>query len=200
MGLYREALAAVAEAAPGLERQITTEAAGRFTPADQLGCLKAVRPDYASAAIRELTQDGAAAREFYGFAAAEGIRLQHILYDASDVVRLREAFANGLVPEDAREAIFVLGTYQPPRAGAPDALGPLLAAADGLDLDWMVCAFGPTELACLSEALHRGGHVRIGFENNIHHPDGRLADSIEAQVAAIAAIRREIFPHEETRP
>ena len=58
-----------------------------------------------------------------------------------------------------------------------------------LDLDWAVCAFGKHETACLTEALKRGGSVRVGFENNIHMPDGSLAVSNRDQVANMVKIR-----------
>ncbi|MGB0967112.1 MAG: 3-keto-5-aminohexanoate cleavage protein, partial [Halocynthiibacter sp.] len=42
-------------------------------------------------------------------------------------------------------------------------------------LDWTICAFGPNELACARAALQAGGNLRVGFENNLHLPDGTLA-------------------------
>ena len=39
----------------------------------------------------------------------------------------------------------------------------------------MICAFGENETECLVYAAARGGHVRVGFENNRLHPDGRIA-------------------------
>ena len=39
----------------------------------------------------------------------------------------------------------------------------------------MICAFGQNETNCLVYAAARGGHVRVGFENNRLHSDGRVA-------------------------
>ncbi|MEM8791471.1 MAG: 3-keto-5-aminohexanoate cleavage protein [Pseudomonadota bacterium] len=194
-GLCREAMAAVRETAPGLEIQITTESAGRFEVADQLACLEALRPAEASAGVREILRDTALAPRFYGFAAEAGVRLQHILYDLTDVESLRAAYASGLVPEGMREAIFVLGQYAPPTTGQPADLDPLLEAAEDLVLDWMVCAFGPNELACLTEAMRRGGHARVGFENNIHLPDGTVAET-NAQLVKLVADARDALIEE----
>ncbi|MEM1274904.1 MAG: 3-keto-5-aminohexanoate cleavage protein [Pseudomonadota bacterium] len=191
-GLYREAIAAVEAAAPGLEIQITTESAGRFDVADQLRCLRDVQPAQASAGLREILRDRALAVEFYGFAAEAGIRVQHILYELEDVARLRAAYSQGLIAPDKREAIFVLGKYAPPTTGRPIDLAPLLQAAGDLALDWMVCAFGPQELVCLTEAMRQGGHARVGFENNIHLPDGSVADSNAQLVALVAEARADL--------
>lgn len=198
-GRYAETMAAVAEAAPGLSIQITTESAGRFSPADQLACLDALRPGRASAAIREIGRDQAVAARFYALAAEAGIRLQHILYDTADIERLRAARAAGLLPQTKAEAIFVLGAYDPPRTGRPGDLTPLLAAAADLDLDWAVCAFGPAEHACVTEAMRRGGDARVGFENNTLCPDGRPAEDNAALVALAAQAREAITLQEAHR-
>jgi uncharacterized protein (DUF849 family) len=46
-----------------------------------------------------------------------------------------------------------------------------------------VCAFGAREGACALTAAALGGHVRIGFENNLHLSDGSLAPDNAALVA-----------------
>ena len=51
----------------------------------------------------------------------------------------------------------------------------------------MVCAFGQPETACLLAAQARGGEMRIGFENNELHADGRRAASNAERVAALRA-------------
>ena len=40
-----------------------------------------------------------------------------------------------------------------------------------------MCAFGKNESACVEAAIAAGGHVRVGFENNIWRSDGSLAES-----------------------
>ena len=37
---------------------------------------------------------------------------------------------------------------------------------------WSVCAFGRREAACVTAAALLGGHVRVGFENNLTLPNG----------------------------
>jgi len=191
-GRYREAMAAVAEAAPGLDIQITTESAGIYGVEEQLACLKALTPAYATAAIRETMRDAGIAVKLYAFAAEHGIRMQHILFDSEDIDLLRQAYATGMIADDSRDAIFVLGRYVPPRLAQAWELKPLLDKAADLKLDWAVCAFGKHETACLTEAMKRGGSVRVGFENNIHMPDGSLAVSNRDQVANMARIRADL--------
>lgn len=191
-GRYREAMAAVAEAAPSLDIQITTESAGIYSVEEQLVCLDALTPTYATAAVRETMRDPGIAAKLYSLAAERSIRMQHILFDREDIDLLRQAYATGMIEPASRDAIFVLGRYVPPRLAQSWELGPLLDHAADLKLDWAVCAFGKHETACLTEALKQGGSVRVGFENNIHMPDGSLAVSNRDQVANIARIRAEV--------
>lgn len=191
-GRYREAMAAVTDAAPSLDIQITTESAGIYTVEEQLACLDALTPAYATAAVRETMRDPDIAVKLYALAAERNIRMQHILFDREDIDLLRQAYATGMIAPDSRDAIFVLGRYVPPRLAQTWELEPLLDAAANLKLDWAVCAFGKHETACLTEALRHGGSVRVGFENNIHMPDGSLAVSNRDQVANIVRIRAEV--------
>ena len=45
----------------------------------------------------------------------------------------------------------------------------------------------PLRLACLAEGMRLGAHARVGFENNLHLPDGRLASRNADLVALVAA-------------
>lgn len=189
-GLYRETIAAVAEAAPQMGIQVTTEAAGVYSPQDQLRVLTDLRPAAASAAVREIARDAAVARRFYGFAAEAGIDIQHIVFDVGDIARLRAWLADGTVPEAMRSVLLVTGRYAPPRNASVAELRGLLEALGGDFPDWMVCAFGPTEQGVLMAAAALGGSLRVGFENNIHRPDGTLAASNAENVARLMAALR----------
>ena len=57
--------------------------------------------------------------------------------------------------------------------GRHDAASPLpalrrmleaLRAAPPAPANWMTCAFGADEFACLRESANLGGHIRAGFE------------------------------------
>ena len=57
--------------------------------------------------------------------------------------------------------------------------GPYLLGAYGemciRDRPWAVCAFGAQENACVTTAAAFGGHMRVGFENNLKLRDGAVA-------------------------
>lgn len=181
--IYREAIAAIENAAPGLSIQVTTEAAGRYDVPTQLATLRDLRPRAASVAIREIMQRADLASEFYQTAAGAQVDVQHILYDLGDLVLLREALNRGIVPADMRDVLLVLGRYDPPRAARVEDLNPWLAALGDDFPDWTVCAFGATERAVTRAAMKAGGHVRVGFENNLCRADGQFAANNAENVA-----------------
>ncbi len=186
--LYREATAAV-RAAVGdrVVVQITTEQVGKFTPEEQIACIRAVRPEAASIAIREICPPGgdeARLADLTAFMQRESIVPQWILYDVPDVGRFLDLRRRGILA--AGSVLYVLGRYTPGQLSAPTDLLPFLHAADGESLAWFLCAFGPQERACALAAAALGGHSRIGFENNLFLPDGGVAPDNAAQIAGVA--------------
>ena len=189
-GLYRDATRAV-RAAVGdrMIIQITTEAVGRYEPAEQMAVVEAVRPEAVSLALRELCPDAAhepAFARFLDFLDRERIAAQFILYDAADVARLVDLAGRGVVPDASPPVLHVLGRYAACGRSAPADLLPFLSAAAGRFPDFMVCAFGADEAACGVTAALLGGDVRVGFENNLHLPDGTVAPDNAALIAAVA--------------
>lgn len=183
-GRYLEALQEVAKAVPTMALQITTESAGRYGPEAQYDCLEQVKPDWASISVREIARDAALAPRLYGLCADRGTRVQHIAYDAEDLELLRQWRRTGVVRPEQDEVICVLGAYAPPRAGAPSDLDPLLPSLNGLR--FAVCAFGAQEQSCLIDAAHRGAEIlRVGFENNLTAPDGKLWTNNAAAVSSL---------------
>ncbi|TMV66819.1 3-keto-5-aminohexanoate cleavage protein [Thioclava sp. BHET1] len=170
-GLYREALAGIAEAAPSLALQITTESAGIFDVPAQLTCLEAVQPGWVSIAVREIARAPEMADRIYGLCAAQGSRVQHILYAPEDARQLQDWQGRGIVRPGQDEVLLVLGRYAAGQISAPSDLAPLRAAVPAA-VDWMICAFGPAEHACLAEAALQGGNLRVGFENSLVAADG----------------------------
>ncbi len=205
--LYKQAIAAVRrEAGDDLFIQITTEAVGRFSPAEQMAAVDAVAPEGASIAVRELfahETDEAAAAAFLARQARRGLLVQHILYDAGDIARFEALLSRGLIPREGASEILVLGRYATGQQSDPAELPPLLAART-LPLPWMVCAFGRREAAAALVGAALGGHARVGFENNLHLPDGALAPDNAALVAVVAGAlpavgRRPATPDEARR-
>lgn len=195
-GLYSEAVAAVKEATDGqMFVQVTTEAVGRYRPDEQVATVRAVMPDAVSVALREICPartDEPFAEDFYHWARETGIGVQHILYSSDEVYRLSGMIARRAVPGDRHAMIFVLGRYTAGQQSDPADLDGYLQAVADCDLattiDWMVCAFGSAETACLADALARGGHARVGFENSLWNSDGSTAETNAERVAVVGNI------------
>lgn len=190
-GLYAELLAELAVKAPGLYVQVTTEAVGRYTPAQQRALVETLRPAAVSIALREIMADRETDlnRRFFAGCAEAGCHVQHILYDVDDIRRLGDLVASGVIPRDRLAALIVLGRYAEGQRSSPaDLHEPALALRDLLPgVDWAVCAFGPAETDCLVEARRLGGKARIGFENNRLNRDGRPAHDNAGRVAELVA-------------
>lgn len=187
---YLQAVEAIRErVGPGPVLQITTEAVGRYSPEEQMACIDAVRPEAVSIALRELVPDQDYERPARGFLArlaAELVSVQYILYDAADVTRFLGFRAKGIIPEPHRQVLFVLGRYAPGQRSRPEELMPFLDAKRGADLVWAICAFGPLEGGAGLTAAGLGGHVRLGFENNMQLADGSVAPDNAALIAQFA--------------
>lgn len=191
---YREAIAAIRERTGGaMAIQVTTEAVGRYSPAEQMALVRELRPSAVSIGLREILSDGEQApADFFPWAAGEGIAIQHILYDRADLDRFAQLSARGFfagVP--VPRLLFVLGRYAVDHESRPEELDAFLAGLDAHSLReraiWSVCAFGRGETAALEAAMAAGGHVRVGFENSLWNADGSIGRSNGERVAAIAA-------------
>ena len=193
---YLRATEAVSAATNGdMVVQITTEAVGMYGPEEQMDVVREVNPVSVSVALRELAPDDSHAqvlRSFCVWMQVNRIAPQFILYDAGDVERffaLRDADA---IPYTHPFLLFALGRYAVDQKSIPDDLEPFLGALGKRDVPWAICAFGKNELACAEAAVRAGGHLRIGFENNLHMPDGTMAGSNADLIAATADMVREL--------
>ncbi len=187
---YRDAIAAVqGEVGDRLVVQITSEALGVYSPREQVDVVRAVRPEAVSLALRELAPDRNSEAEFSRF--LTWLRDNHvvpqiILYTPDETQRLAAMQRRGLIPQDDIPVLYVLGRYTPGQVSTPADLLPFLAPEMPRFGHWSVCAFGRHEAACVVTAALLGGHVRVGFENNLFRPDGSTAGSNADQVAAVA--------------
>ncbi len=204
---YRAATAAVRrEVGDGLIIQVTSEAVGIYTADQQMAMVRDLRPEAVSLAVKEICPDAAsepAAADFLAWMAAEAIQPQYILYSAEDVARLRDLCKRGVVPGDRISVLYVLGRYTKGQVSQPADVIPFIEAAGGDDVHWSVCAFGRLESACAMTAAALGGHVRVGFENNLYAADGRLAESNTTLVSQVrrgaAVIGRPVATPQEAR-
>ncbi|UDQ87953.1 3-keto-5-aminohexanoate cleavage protein [Xanthobacter autotrophicus] len=187
---YREATAAIRrEVGDRLVVQATSEAAGRYKAPEQIAVVRALRPEAVSLALREIIPDEAheaAAADFFASLRRERIMVQIILYSPEEVHRYSALKGRGVLGDGEDFPLFVLGRYTSGQVSTPADLVPFLAAAGTPPRLWAMCAFGPKENACALTAAGLGGHVRVGFENNLFAPDGTLADANAAQVRRAA--------------
>ena len=190
---YREALRVVHSAVgTALVLQVTSEAAKVYCAPAQIAMVRALRPEAVSVALRELDQPeiGAAGlADFFGWLARERVMTQVILYDSADLARWQALRADGTVPDAPWFLLFVLGRYSVGQVSSPLDLLPFVAAHRGPE-PWAMCAFGAAEHACAMAAAALGGHVRVGFENNLLTKDGSTAPGNAALVAQSADIAR----------
>jgi uncharacterized protein (DUF849 family) len=161
--------------------------------------VRELHPEAVSIAIRELVPVDTEEREaaaFLSWAHKEHIIIQFILYDANDIRRYIDLRTREIILEGRHWVLFVLGRY----GGGDSNLGDLLpmigewstvqAITGGVP--WAICAFGSREIECGLGAAALGGHVRIGFENNIYLPDGRTAHDNSELISCFAHLAKEL--------
>lgn len=187
-GRYREAIAAIrARVGEALVIQVTTEAVGRYSAAEQMALVQDLEPESVSLALRELCPDTGSEKDALRFFAElheRGVWAQYILYGPDEASRFEAMRRTGGFGTRRPFALFVLGRHSPSLRGDPAELRGFLAAADTSAFPWAVCCFGPDEARAMQRAAQAGGHLRIGFENNRFLPDGRLARDNAHLVAA----------------
>lgn len=189
-GLYRQAINAIREAVDDeLVIQITTELAGFYESDEQMAVVQALWPEAASCAVRELCPDDAAVNRYGDFLSqcqAHRTWVQHILHNGADTERFLRMWRDGVIPEREPFVLLVIGRYGERSDWSANDLVERTAPFFGVDAPlWAACAFGARETQTVTAAAALGGHVRIGFENNLEQPDGTPASSNAAQVARI---------------
>jgi uncharacterized protein (DUF849 family) len=179
---YRELLKDLEGAVPRMFLQVTSEAAGIYDAATQQAMVRGLKPRHVSVAMREMVRrdpDWSTATEFYAWALANDVQIQHILYSPKELATFLNAADHGKIPGDLFQLQFVLGTYDGTEISDPSNLAQFLDLLHGapsqMEFDWMLCAFGKEETDCLVQAVRDGGKVRVGFENSLWNKDGSMA-------------------------
>ncbi len=189
-GLYRRAMTEV-KAAVGetMLIQVSSEAAGIYRPDEQIELMGRLAPRWISIGLREFSGDShciARARDFFYSLSLNGTRIQFILYSPRDVYLYENLCRQGILPGENHFLLFVVGSYRGEEEEVY-SLEQYLAALTGKNR-WMACGFGVNEHRVVKEAMKLGGHVRIGFENNLHRPDGSIAQTNEEMVQMVMEI------------
>jgi 3-keto-5-aminohexanoate cleavage enzyme len=187
---YRAAISRICAAVGDrLVVQITSESMGRYSPAEQMAVVLDTNPEAASFALRELAPERKDERLFCDFLERlKSLRVwpQIILYTPEEAQRLAAMHKQGLIPFGQVGVLYVLGRFSLLRRAQPTDLLPFLAPDAPRFASWSVCAFGRREAACVVAGALLGGHVRVGFENNVALPGGEQAASNADLVGAVA--------------
>ncbi|MFA4875560.1 MAG: 3-keto-5-aminohexanoate cleavage protein [bacterium] len=110
------------------------------------------------------------------------------VYDAGHIEIARRLLKNGLLSHPIHYQ-FVLGVA----GGLSGELRSLQFMIDSIDPEdtWAVAGIGRYELPCAVIAVVSGGHVRVGFEDNVYYHKGVLAKSNAELVGRVSRIARE---------
>ncbi|PHS24872.1 MAG: class III aminotransferase [Robiginitomaculum sp.] len=168
---YRAAIAAIHDAvAERLIIQVTSEAVGQYSRAEQMQMVRHLKPGAVSLALRELCPTDeylGQMADFIAWMKAEHVLPQYILYNQGDYARFENYRRKGLFLNDSPFVLFVLGRHheksEKPSRNTENFRDNICTAV----FPWSVCGFQINEFQAIPYAARHGGHIRVGFENNI---------------------------------
>ena len=111
------------------------------------------------------------------------------IFDDGMLATAETLFARGLLTAPAHFD-FVLGVPGAAAATAENLLH--FARSIPAGSTWTVAGIGRRQTAMATLAIAMGGHVRVGFEDNIYYRKGQLADSNARFVERVVRIAREV--------
>ena len=124
-----------------------------------------------------------------GFMVENGIKPEHEIYDTGMINVCKMLAADDIVHDPLHvQFVMVGGTGFLPNPRM------LQYCVDQIpeDWTWSVCALGRNEIPMAAVGMVMGGHVRVGFEDNIYLRRGELAESNAQLVRKVANIAREL--------
>ena len=188
-GLCKEALSELQKKVPRMHLQVTTEAVGKYSPDAMRKLAYDVVPPGISIGIREMIPSRVPSSEdinLYKNLTEAGTKIQHICYEPKDIDLLSELLSLANIPTNGTWCMFVIGHYSG-IVSNPENIPPFLdkLKKHNINADWAVCAFGKEEISCLKMSIKLGGKIRVGFENSILMPDGKIALNNESKVQAV---------------
>lgn len=203
---YQEALRVVrAAVGPDMILQVTSEAAKVYQAPQQLAMVQELVPEALSVGLREIDQPEvgeAGLARFFAWLLEHRVMTQVILYDEQDLRRWQALRQQGVVPDGRWFLLFVLGRYTAGQRSTPHDLLPFVQAHHTGE-PWAMCAFGVGEHACAATAAALGGHVRVGFENNLLLRNGEVARDnaqlVQQVVDVAAALGRPVATPQQAR-
>jgi len=124
-----------------------------------------------------------------GYMVEAGVKPEHEVYDTGMINTCRQLAEKRIVPEPLHIQFVMVG-----RTGFLPTPKALIYSLDQIPSSWTwsVCALGRNEIPMCTAAMILGGHVRVGFEDNIFLRRGELARSNADLVLKVANIAREL--------
>jgi 3-keto-5-aminohexanoate cleavage enzyme len=120
---------------------------------------------------------------------ALGIAVELEIFDFGMLATAEALISRGLLSLPAHFE-FVLGVPGAAAASAENLVQ--LARSIPSGCTWTVAGIGRHQTAMATMAIAMGGHVRVGFEDNIYYRKGELADSNARFVDRVVRIAREV--------
>jgi 3-keto-5-aminohexanoate cleavage enzyme len=126
------------------------------------------------------------------FFKAENVAPEIEVYESGMIDYVAKLVKKGYITHEPLHVQFVLGVP----GGMSGKPKNVLYMAEHLKEEiptatWGVAGIGRWQLPCAMMAMVMGGHIRVGFEDNVFYHKGILADSNEQLVARIARIAEE---------
>jgi 3-keto-5-aminohexanoate cleavage enzyme len=118
-----------------------------------------------------------------------GVKPEHEVYDTGMINTCRQLVEKHVIPEPLHIQFVMVG-----RTGFLPTPKALLYSLDQIPSSWTwsVCALGRNEIPMCTTAMILGGHVRVGFEDNIFLRRGELAKSNADLVKKVVNIAKEL--------
>ena len=124
-----------------------------------------------------------------GYMVQHNVKPEHEVYDTGMINICRQLAEKRIVPEPLHIQFVMVG-----RTGFLPSPRMLQYCVDQIpeSWTWSVCALGRNEIPISAIAMAMGGHVRVGFEDNVYARRGQLAKSNAELVSKVRNIAREL--------
>jgi len=191
---YRQIIAAIRERCDVIV-QVSTGGAVGMTSAERLAPVK-LAPEMATLSMGTVNfgddvfmNHPADMETFLHAIQAHGVKPEFEIFDTGMITTLNRWLKRGLL-QGPQHVDFVLG-IPGGMAGTPQALMYMVEQLPP-DATWTVAGIGSAQLPLGTLAILLGGHVRVGFEDNVYYRKGELASSNAQLVSRIARISQEL--------
>ncbi len=191
---YRQIIEAVRERCDVIV-QVSTGGAVGMTPAERLAPVT-LAPEMATLSMGTVNfgddvfmNHPADMESFLRAMQEHGVKPEFEIFDTGMISTVNRWLKKGLL-QGPLHVDFVLG-IPGGMAGTPQALLYMVAQLPP-DASWTVAGIGGAQLTLGTLAILLGGHVRVGFEDNVYYRKGELAASNAQLVSRIARISREL--------